>query len=89
METTLTNTTNTLTTAAAWRTAINLTLADVRRWLLIAKDALFALLILAYIMTALCLCVNESDTLLPNALGFLMFFVPYLYVNREKKSDVK
>ena len=77
-------TNTTLTTAAAWRAAISLTCADVRTFLVNAFDVLKAILALVYLFAALCLCFNESETLLPNAAGVIMFAVAALIVKRNK-----
>ena len=77
-------TNTTLTTAAAWRTAISLTCADVRAFLSTAFEVMKAIFALVYLFAALCLCFNESETLLPNAAGVIMFAVAALIVKRNK-----
>lgn len=83
MEATI-NTTNNLTTAAAWRTAINLTVADVRQFLIRAFEVIKCLAAVLYLLTALCLLFNESDVMTYNVIGGAMMGLFALIVKKNR-----
>lgn len=74
---------NTLTTAAAWRAAISLTCADVRAFL--STVFIWAKIVFAfvYLMGSLLLVVSESESVLPNVIGFALLGLLALYVKRN------
>lgn len=77
-----TTTTNTLTTAAAWRVAIALTIADVRSFVSTIFAWAKVIAAFAYLMTGMMLAVNDSDNFALNVVGVAMIGLLAVYVKR-------
>lgn len=74
---------NTISTADAWRTAINLTLSDIRKFLSLIATIGKAFGAIVYLTVAMGLLFNESETLTYNAIGAVMFAILYLIIKKK------